>query len=128
MHEMLWKFHPHATHWNSTHVKPKFHACEQTQRPRLGHAMGKLHLISSLTFLKITRTSRTLPLHFPWVHAKSEFSPHTPFSLKERARNSLLSLLSNPWVYTLKERQDSILILLHTLSKLIGQKRIDPLW
>ena len=34
-----------------------------------------------------------------------------------------MSLLSNPWVHTLKERQDSILFRLLTLSKQLEQSR-----
>ena len=57
-------------------------------------------------------------LFIPTDPHKSEFLPHfTLFSLKERAKSSLKSLLSNPQVHTLKERQDSISFLLHTLSK-----------
>ena len=65
-----------------------------------------------------TRASKKLLTSpFPTVH-KSKFLTHSRlFSLKESARKSLMSHLSNPRVHTLKERQDSILFLLHTLSK-----------
>ena len=83
------------------------------------HAMSRFHLVSSLTFLKTTKTSKKhTSSHFPQIHTNKNFSPHfTLFSLKERARSSLMSVLSNPRVHTLKERQNSISYLLHTLSR-----------
>ena len=99
------------------HIMPKFHACWQPKDQDLvGHAITKLHLTSSLTLVKTNIQEASL---FPPVYAKSEFSPLTllSFLLRKELGSSLESLLSNPWVHTLKERQDSILFLLHTLSK-----------
>ena len=75
------------------HKMPKFHACWQTQRPRLGHAMNKLHLTSSLTFLKTTRTSKKhTSSHFPRVQANQKFQ-HTlhSFRLRKELGSSLES-------------------------------------
>ena len=84
------------------HIKPKFHACEQTQRPRLGHAITKLHLTFSLTFS--TNYNIQEASLFPRVNTNQNFLPYfSLFSLKEIARSSLKSLLSNPWVHTLKK-------------------------
>ena len=94
--------------------------CKKVDKPEdqdlAGHAITKFHLTSSLIFLK-TNIQEASP--FPPIHAKSEFSPLTllSFLLRKELESSLKFLLSNPWVHTLKERQDSILFLLHTLSK-----------
>ena len=74
-----------------------YHACWQTQRPRLGwpcNEQAPPHLF--FDFLNQLEVSL-----FPRVNTNQNFLPY--FSLKERARSSLKSLLSNPRVHTLKK-------------------------
>ena len=84
------------------------------------HAITKFHLISSLTFLKTNIQEASL---FPRVNTNLNFSPLTllSFLLRKELGSSLKSPLSNPRVHTSKERQDSILFLLHPLSKQLEQ-------
>ena len=69
------------------------HVDKPKDQDLVGHAITKFHLISSLTFLKTTRTSKK-PLY---SHGSTQIkisSPHFAlFSLKERARSSLESSL-----------------------------------
>ena len=90
---------------------------DKTQRPRLGWPCN--HQAPPHFFLDFCQNKHPRSLSISTGPCKIRIltSNFTPFSLKENARNSLNSLLSNPWVHTLKERQDSILFLLHTLSK-----------
>ena len=76
-----------------THVLP----LNPKDQDLAGHAMSKFHLVSSLTFLKTTRTSKKLsPSHVPRVHTNDNFLPYfSLFSLKERARSSLQSMGSH---------------------------------
>ena len=59
-----------------------------------GHAITKLHLTSSLTFVK-TNIQEASP--FPPVHAKSEFSPLTLLSFLLR---KVLGTLLSPFCQT----------------------------
>ena len=68
----------------------------------------------------------SLPLCFPRVH-KSEFLTNfAHFSLKESARNSLMTLLSNPWVHTLKDSKTPSHFSSHSLKETIRPKKLSP--
>ena len=81
-----------------------------------GYAITKLHLTSSLTFLK---TNIQEASQFPIGPCKIRIltSNFTLFSLKERARKLPWVFLSSPPIHKPKERQDSISFLIHTFSK-----------
>ena len=96
---------------NSTHMQPieiqhmesqRTMHVDKPQRPRLSHAMNKLHLTFSLTFS--TNYNIQEASLFPRVNTNQNFLPYfSLFSLKEIARSSLKSLLSNSRVHTLKK-------------------------
>ena len=72
---------------------------DKPQRPRLGHAMNKLYLTSSLTFLKTTRTSKKhTSSHFTRVQANNQKFQHTlhSFLLRKELGSSLESF---SWVH-----------------------------
>ena len=94
---------------------------DKPQRPRLGHAKSKLHLISSLTFSSSRISHKLSCSPFPQVH-KSEFSPTLHSFLLRKELGS--SLESFHWVhgFTHTKRKISLhLISYLTLSKQLQQ-------
>ena len=93
------------------------------------HASSKFHLVSSLIFLKITRTSKTLPFHFPRVHAKkkkkiknqnSHFT-FLSFLLRKELGNSLEYSLKPTGQHLKRKRK------LHTISSSYSLKETRKL-
>ena len=77
---------------------------DKPQRPRLGHAMNKLHLTSCLTFSSNQSIQEAPYLSISHGYTNQNFSPTLlSFLLRKELGSSLKSLLSNPRVHTLKE-------------------------
>ena len=90
------------------------------------HALSKFHLVSSLIFLKITRTSKTLPFHFPRVHAKKKKNQNSHFTflsflLRKELGNSLESSLKPTGQHLKRKRK------LHTISSSYSLKETRKL-
>ena len=92
------------------------------QRPRLGQPYN--NQVPPHFFFDFSQNKHLRSLSIPTGKHKSKFSPLTllSFLLRKELRSSLKSLLSNPQVHTLKERQDSSHFLF-TLSQKLEQSR-----
>ena len=109
---------------------PKHNACSLL-KPQDQHFAGHVIKKSSSQFVsdfsrpfELSRNSLALIFH-GYTHKSEICTLLYFFSLKERARNSLKFPLSNPWVHTLKERQDSIP---HEISAFYRLPRSPKIW
>ena len=92
------------------HIMPKFHACWQTQKPRLGQPCN--HQAPSQFFFDFSQALghpiNSLALIFHGYTYKLEISAHFAlFSLKERARKPPWVFLLSPWVHTHQKKDKS---------------------